>query len=435
VRRSRERGSALILFALCVVGILGIATLTIDLGLARMTQNEMQTAADASALGGFQSLDGTVSHQQAQNFGQFAFTDPSGQTVEGEGAAIDVDAGIGPIHASQLTSNPGVSTPPSGQYLQLNQQNLREGDIVTGTYNDDPTVPLSQIESASAPEYLRSDFSPNGVDANPAIPTGSPAAFLVRFRRVNSVTGAPSAIDNEPTVSSSGPALPYLFGHGAFISPEDPATGKPTGETATAYSPLRDGISVRATALAALRPATAVGWSSASTTGATPFAILVSQWNNAGPTTVAFPAFPVNDPTTDPGCYVDLTDPGNPRQPVVPTLGARIFAAAASAFPAAGYLPLYDRFVSAGGVTEVVIVGFIAVTVTSATATGVTVTPALDVHGQPIVLDTNATASVYDGFAWTSADPALAAQLLTLVKTDLSGPVAPALLQAPALVR
>ncbi len=84
------------------------------------------------------------------------------------------------------------------------------------------------------------------------------------------------------------------------------------------------------------------------------------------------------------------------------------------------------------------IVGFAAVSVTGLTAAGATIAPALDTNGNPIVLDENATAAFYDGFAWTgpAGVPAAAGPLVGVVTADQAA-LAPAsfLLQAPGLVR
>ncbi len=158
------------------MGILALAALVIDIGLARAAQGEMQTAADAAALGALRSGDDVAVHTSAQNYGQIAFADPTGQVVEGEGASLTYDTPGLELHASQHYVSPGVVT--QAVYLQENFGNLGEGDIVSGNYADSPLVPLNQLETTQAfpPHYPRADFSPLG-EPNPAIPAGSPSGL------------------------------------------------------------------------------------------------------------------------------------------------------------------------------------------------------------------------------------------------------------------
>lgn len=55
-----QRGGVLILFALCLVVLIGFAGLVIDLGATYVGKTELQNAADASALAGAKKLDGTA---------------------------------------------------------------------------------------------------------------------------------------------------------------------------------------------------------------------------------------------------------------------------------------------------------------------------------------------------------------------------------------
>ena len=122
--RSRERGSSLILALLLFVAIFGIAALTIDLGFARLTQDEMQTAADAASLDGLRfaaAQDRPTGAAVAQSMATLTFIDPSGLTVQGPGPEVDLDAGLTDIHASQDITNERVAPPPS---LQDNSANL-----------------------------------------------------------------------------------------------------------------------------------------------------------------------------------------------------------------------------------------------------------------------------------------------------------------------
>ncbi|HZX31870.1 MAG TPA: Tad domain-containing protein [Rhodocyclaceae bacterium] len=55
-----QRGGVLILFALCLVVLIGFAGLVIDLGATYVGKTELQNAADASALAGAKQLNGTA---------------------------------------------------------------------------------------------------------------------------------------------------------------------------------------------------------------------------------------------------------------------------------------------------------------------------------------------------------------------------------------
>ena len=112
--------------------------------------------------------------------------------------------------------------------------------------------------------YARNDFNPSLTSPAPpaalsecpapddAVPTPWPvpadrdrcrrsndSAFLVRLRRSNEFQDCGGQV--EPSVGSSGPSLPLTFGKGTTIFGDDPNGG---------YSVRRDGLTVRATAIA-----------------------------------------------------------------------------------------------------------------------------------------------------------------------------------------
>src|SRR6185503_3123301 len=87
--------------------------------------------------------------------------------------------------------------------------------------------------------YTRNDFNPGGANPN---------AFLVRLRRSNEYQDLEGRTD--PDVGSSGPPLPLTFGKATTIHGDDPAA---------TYSVRRDGLTVRATAIAETRPALHLG--------------------------------------------------------------------------------------------------------------------------------------------------------------------------------
>jgi hypothetical protein len=86
------------------------------------------------------------------------------------------------------------------------------------------------------------------VGGSGSISTVNDSAFLVRLRRSNEFGDAAGQV--EPSVASSGPSLPLTFGKGTTIVADDPNGG---------YSVRRDGLTVRATAIASVQPAMHVG--------------------------------------------------------------------------------------------------------------------------------------------------------------------------------
>lgn len=193
----------LIFVMMLVFGIFGIAALSVDMGIARLTQSQMQATADAAALEG-------------ARFGRQAARDlVAGATA---GPNVSVTGGYGDLN---LSANLVLETPSVYQpVLELNDANEVHGDMVAGTYTGGPPV--------EANDYTRNDLTPD--------PNGT--AFLVRLRRTPDRQG----LDNIPGVSSAGSPLPLLFGHGSLY-----------------MGPMRaDGITVRATALADSFPAVGV---------------------------------------------------------------------------------------------------------------------------------------------------------------------------------
>ncbi len=282
---------ALIVFALC-----GVASLVVDIGYARLTQGQMQNAADAAALEGLRRRDvgptafasDCLRRAAANRMVRRTFDDnfdPSDRDPDyqfGAGPVIDLTEGVTSVHALQTISvpDPHVYKPDP----QLNQQNQVYGDMVSGRfcYTADPvpseggTYELQDIvctepQHASG-SYSRNDFNPNLTSpTGPAALTECPAAdeapptpfppggtgtlttvddnaFLVRLRRSNDFQELPGQA--EESIGSSGPSLPLTFGKGTTIHGDDPNSE---------YSVRRDGLAVRATAIATIRPALHVG--------------------------------------------------------------------------------------------------------------------------------------------------------------------------------
>lgn len=272
---SGRRGSILLLFALLTFVFFAIAGLVIDVGLANLAQSQMQVAVDSAAIEGcrWRNFDDTPlgSHvekrRKASAIVRLTFDDDLHPTQGGyipdngttflppdDADALNLSAGPG-LRVSGGTgtwaANAIVGDQPEAEMarlddprLQANNQNRLWGDMVSGTYRDPGQRPT---ETGA---YVRNDFTPaaNGTDWVSAL------SFLVRMRRAGSVN--PS--DTQNNVSSSLPTLPLVFGLGSTIlqAPGDD------------WDPRRDGITVRATAIASARPAMRVGRTPCDASGA-----------------------------------------------------------------------------------------------------------------------------------------------------------------------
>jgi hypothetical protein len=308
---------ALIVFALC-----GLLSLVVDVGAVRLTQGQMQNAADAAALEGLRQRDvglrtpagqyvndpfasDCLRRAAANRMVRRTFDDDlepaNGDPVYqfGAGPIIGLTEGATTLHAGQTISvpEPRVYKPDP----QLNQQNQVHGDMVSGRfcYTADP-VPseggqyevqdiVCTQEQRGSGSYARNDFNPSAtvpapppallecpapdeavpspwpVGGSGSISTVNDGAFLVRLRRSNEFADTGGQL--EPSVASSGPSLPLTFGKGTTIFGDDPNGG---------YSIRRDGITVRATAIASVQPAMHVGLPRANPVqpGVTPFTLV-----------------------------------------------------------------------------------------------------------------------------------------------------------------
>jgi hypothetical protein len=275
----RRRGYTLVIFALIFFCLMALGALVIDLGIARMTQRQMQTAVDSAALEGLRFQDNCsqqflddndfrtgletavgpipestqtataadwiewrkkarkymASQQVATAFSDFQLA--SNQQPFGAGPIIPLSGGIGDdpsLTAGQLIGMPTVYKPTA----ELNLANEQFGDLVAGTY--DPTQ--AHIEYS---DYTRGNRDPNNRKEFVADESG--AAFLARLRRTND-----TQYDRDEGVSSAGPTLPFLFGRGSLIH-------KNYDDPNATYSPREDGITVRATAIGNSQRALSVG--------------------------------------------------------------------------------------------------------------------------------------------------------------------------------
>lgn len=320
--------------ALVVFALMAMLGLIVDTGLLRVTQAQMQTAADGAAIEGLRNRDAIVQaagagipvpnafandcvRRTAARRVATAVFDDTLYAADGDpgyqfgaGPVIARTSGTTALHAGQTIA----AEAPYDPRLQLNQQNAVYGDMVSGrfAYTESPLPSEDAL-------YARTDFTPATTQPTPpptlpecpdpddpvpaAWPASSPAApltsaeheaFLVRLRRSNELSELEG--QTEPGVASSGPSLPLLFGHGAPIHGDSPDAP---------YSVRRDGFTVRAAAIAQVRPAMQVGLprtTAPAQPGVTPFALLETFAVSAAPPT----GTPV---TVDPGSGTLCTGP------------------------------------------------------------------------------------------------------------------------------
>lgn len=298
--------------------LLSVAALTIDLGLLRLTQKQMQNAADVGALEGLRGRDGgacdpdlpdymacmagdpaALDHARrsfASRLVAAVFTDPTPVTDEthrpvmGAGPVIqfapskDTESGFNAYQCYNPDTNQTWDCkdgrpplPASGAYqpggadptqaLQPNLTNHPYGDIVSGRFN------AGTVDSENC-AYDRVDFT-SGDASNRSV--------LVRLRRTEldpSCKGMPGKendlgqLDNDSGVSASGPRVPLLFGRGTF--------NQQIGDTS---SPRVSGLPVRATSIADARPVTRAGPQGLTIIGLAPFALALEYWGT-GPLTL-----------------------------------------------------------------------------------------------------------------------------------------------------
>lgn len=487
--------------ALLVFAIFAVLALVIDVGLARVTQAGMQNAADSAAIEGLRRRDvGVVNPANGQTVNDpfasdcqrrtaayrvtswtfdddFDTTDGDAAYNFGAGPLIDLTGGQTNLHANETMSVPERG-PVYDPQLQFNQQNHVYGDMVSGRFcysadplpsegiaYSDPDAVVCTEQQRGEGAYARSDFNP--APSSPLPPsslTGCPAAddappdpwpiggtgsisnvqnsaFLVRLRRSNEFTDLDA--QTEEGVATSGPAIPFLFGRGTLMHGDD---------SAYAYSPRRDGITVRATAIAQARPALRVGLPMASPAepGVMPvaFADTFVQTLNAATTQVTIN--PANGlvcrgttcagvtPATSVGRFVDaLTDPTRARWRLVSTVGQPLPGATAMAcapnMAFSGFGPVYSQMAS--GATRIVGFSRIDVTRDPARPGPANACAMVVARGASLVAAANATAVVSGGLPLPAGTPA--AELTELLDKNLvrNGAVNYAPVLAPVLAR
>ena len=236
MRSSGEQGFALVWFALLSVGLFALIATFIDLGLARVTVQRMEHAAEFGALEGVRLRDlGTdqARREAARDAVSLSFDDNLDPS-EADGDAIGYGAGSLVAVRGQGPNNVLGQIEGGGFYkpvLALNVTNEIHGDLVAGAF-----IPgAATVRSREQESYERIDFQPVPGDVS-----ATARSLLVRLRRTQDQNG----LDRIPGVSTGGPPLPFLFALGGTMQQAD-----------ASYAPRRDGLTVRGASIATARPA------------------------------------------------------------------------------------------------------------------------------------------------------------------------------------
>lgn len=277
---SERRGSVLTWFASLLFVLLPLAALVIDVSFVRLSRRQMQTAVNTAALEGLRFRDDipistlsslvdcpgctteadfyqhvrdhdtacncpTVTHAQVRDYLrrrlagrliQAEFDDDLLSTIADPlhlGAGPDLNyidgtelAGPGSFRAGTTIEIPDPRTYKPNPVLN-HADNDPSGDFVSGDY--DVTDGLHD----EGPAFLRSDFAPTTTNAD---------AFLSRMRR---------SIDPvDPTIGSTGPPIPFLFGRGAITAAIDSFPESYDDEPTALGNRRERGTVVRATSIA-----------------------------------------------------------------------------------------------------------------------------------------------------------------------------------------
>lgn len=274
--RDSRRGAALVLFVVLVFAFFAIAGVAIDVGIASLTQQQMQVAVDPAAMEGirlrdfneYQFSSDVRRRPKVSILVRQVFDDDLHPTLGipayGTTAAVPPDdpdrlqLGAGPmLRIAGQVAGDGPGAIPTGGVIEIESSsptiptnrvwddpilqentlpggavgNFTHGDMVSGTF--DANSPANEDD-----HYVRTDFRPgpqNGSEKWEAL------GFLVRMRR----TSGANTLDASPGKASHGPTLSFLWALGSLMH-KDPT------ET---WNPRTDGLTVRATAIAVGRPA------------------------------------------------------------------------------------------------------------------------------------------------------------------------------------
>jgi hypothetical protein len=391
--RHRRRGYTLVIFALLFFCLMAIGALVIDLGMARVTQQQMQTAVNSAALEGLRG-----DRVKASEFADLVFD-------HDDDLDISTDADPRWQELESARSNPQID----GRFIDIAQSFTY--DPQTGT-----NLPHLRTNDSDAPD--------GDMSASP----GPPASFFVQMRRIGY---------QQDDIRSIGPRLPYLFGRGSLLPRAVVGTNVEGGA----------GIAVRAESTAQAERAMAIGRRTLDAPvmlpGAYPFVIEAGRWaevagNTVFPLTIDGTALRLSsvqvgylydlDASDGLGMGFSLGEEAPGDQGAGSLGGDVVFWAAAerdgSGGSRFGFVPIVG---SVNDSAERYVVGFGAIEMTTATPTTMsysTLTDLVAPHNASAVM----TRSLATAFSDSSPDPELAD--LIDQRSNLDSP-----LYAPALVR
>ncbi|MCC9655010.1 pilus assembly protein TadG-related protein [Rhodopirellula halodulae] len=221
--KSAERdGVVLVLMAIVFFVLIGIAALSIDLGMARLTQTHMQSVADAAAIEGGWNL---AMQRTELDVREFVVQRADLASDSWGPKRIELDEGTIVAVAGQTIRCDTLGDPVEPT-LEINASNELAGDIVLGNY-DREVVP-DELPGQPAGYDRSLTFLPD---------TDQPNSILVRLRR----TG-----EDDLAGGTSAERLVGLWTRGSLLNLESKARG----------------ISVRGESIVQLMPVVAVGGAS-----------------------------------------------------------------------------------------------------------------------------------------------------------------------------
>jgi hypothetical protein len=234
-RQQHRPGYALVIFAFLFFCLMALGALVIDLGLARLTQRQMQTAVDSAALEGLRGRDAlgeTGRREEARRFANLVF-DKDG-VLDG---VNDADTRWQDLDAAR--ADPAIDD----RYIEL----LQDFAYDPASRSDMPNLETNTDNDPNGDMYAESDDR-----------------FQVTMRRTGEASFG--------GVSHIGPRIPYLFARGSLMPRERVGTQVERGQ----------GIALRATAIAQERRAMSVGRlvTSPLRAGALPFVIEPTRWRS-----------------------------------------------------------------------------------------------------------------------------------------------------------
>lgn len=360
--RRDQAGAVLVLFALLLVGLFGLLGVVIDGGRLRVTKQQLDAGAEIAALEGlrFKDRDGDAARRtRAITAIEWQWDDDldasNGDALALGAGSLPILAGAQPLGGELLVAaTPADRVWKPATQLQMNPGNAVHGDLVAGSF---VAGQLPTEDDA----FQRADFVPLPV-GSAAAQLASAASFLVRLRRAT----ARLALDRQPGESSSGPAFEWLWARGSAWQ-EPPSGGSTQGRS--------DGLTLRATAIAATERALVVSDNPVPASGGTSSPLLTRIALRGDPASAWHATAPGASLTLDVGGNGLLTLAGNEQGLGMQTIARSVstgLIAAPTTFqnlPSSGLIvPVYSTING-----ERIVIGFTLATATLA-GTSLTIT-------------------------------------------------------------